>query len=107
MRVLIVEDDKESRHLLRRAIRRIATSVRECSNELDALAIYEHCRPDVVLMNLSDTDGLRASKQILEFDPCAHIVMVADKEDWTAHGSVSKSGARNYVLKQNLSDWYS
>ena len=106
MTVLIVEDNSGVRTLLRRALRETASRVWECNDGVDALHSYLTHRPDVVLMDIRmpRMDGLIATRQILESDPSATVVMVSDYDDEDLRRAASAAGARGYTLKQDLSE---
>jgi DNA-binding NarL/FixJ family response regulator len=106
MTVLIVEDNSGVRTLLRRALRETASRVWECSDGADALESYLAHRPDVVLMDIRmpRMDGLMATRQILQSDPSARVVMVSDYDDEDLRRAASAAGARGYTLKQDLSE---
>lgn len=104
--VLIVEDNAGVRRLLRRTVAETATNVWECSDGADALAAYSAHRPDIVLMDvrMPRIDGFTATRQILEFDPLARIVMITQYDDEGIRGAAREAGACGYVLKLNLLD---
>ena len=106
MTVLIVDDNNGIRRLLRRALLDSTSAIWECSDGIDALAIYEDHRPDVVLMDIRmpQMDGLTATRQIREFDPTARIVVVTDYDDDDIRTAALEAGACAYALKQELSD---
>jgi CheY-like chemotaxis protein len=106
MTVLIVEDNAGIRRLLRRTLVDSAGTIWECCDGADALASYQDHRPDVVIMDMRmpRMDGLRATKQIREYDPFARVVVVTDYDDDDLRAAAFESGAGGYVLKQELSD---
>lgn len=106
MTVLIVEDNAGIRRLLRRTLLETASAIWECTDGSDALAAYEkHC-PDVVLMDvrMPSVDGLTATKQIRAYDSLARIIIVTDYEDQDLRAAALEAGAREYVLKHEISD---
>jgi DNA-binding NarL/FixJ family response regulator len=106
MTVLIVDDNPGVRRLLRRVVLDTASTVWECSDGAEALAVYADLRPDIVLMDIhmSNMDGLAATRQIREFHPQAHVVVVTDYDDDDLRKAASESGACGYALKQNLTE---
>jgi CheY-like chemotaxis protein len=105
MTFLIVEDNAGIRRMLQRILNGTATAIWECTDGSDALAAYEEHRPDVVLMDLRmpHVDGLAATRQIRGYDPSARIIVVTDYQDEDMKTAALEAGAREYVLKQEIS----
>jgi CheY-like chemotaxis protein len=105
MTVLIVEDNAGIRRMLRRTLIDTATAIWECADGSDALAAYEEHRPDVVLMDIRmpRVDGLTATRQIRGYDPAARVIVVTDYADEDLRMAALEAGAREYVLKHELS----
>jgi CheY-like chemotaxis protein len=78
MKVLIVEDDRAMRQLMKRVVGDLVDSFCECDDGRDALAAYEADRPDWVLMDIrmKDIDGLAATEQIVNAWPGARVLIV-------------------------------
>lgn len=79
-RVLIVEDDTESIALLRTLFERKGYEVVGfATNGSEAFKKYQKLRPDIVTMDIMmpSVDGRTCTKNILEFDPKANIVVVS------------------------------
>jgi CheY-like chemotaxis protein len=105
MTFLIVEDNAGIRRVLRRILAGTATAIWECVDGSEALAAYQEHRPDIVLMDLRMThvDGLTATRQIRGYDPSACIIVVTDYLDEDMKTAALEAGARDYVLKQEIS----
>jgi CheY-like chemotaxis protein len=105
MTFLIVEDNAGIRRVLRRVLAETASAIWECSDGAEALAAYAEHRPDIVLMDLRmpNVDGLTATRQIRGYDPAARIIVVTDYEDEDMKIAALDAGARNYVLKHEIS----
>jgi DNA-binding NarL/FixJ family response regulator len=107
--VLVVEDDPDMRHLLRRVLDAAGgiEVVGEAKNGSQALALVQSLRPDVVIMDvfMPEMDGLEAMEQLHELceEPARVLIcsVVATpglvKDAW-------RKGARGYVLKQMVLD---
>ncbi len=104
MKVLIVDDNAGIRRLLRRVILGITEAIWECSDGAGALASYTEHRPDAVLMDIRmpRMDGLEATRQILQFDPSARVVIVTDYDDADLRRAAEAAGARGYSLKEDV-----
>ena len=105
MTLLIVEDNAGIRRVLRRILVDTASTIWECADGSEALAAYEEHRPDVVLMDLRMThvDGLAATREIRGYDPSARIIIVTDYQDEDMKAAAMEAGARDYVLKHEIS----
>lgn len=105
-RVLIVEDNREMREILRMTIEPCAEIVGECADGAEVLSAYRRLHPDFVLMDieLPNVDGITAARQIIEEDPEAKIVMVTNYNDEPMRKAAREAGARQYILKENLLD---
>jgi CheY-like chemotaxis protein len=105
MTLLIVDDNAGIRRVLRRILIDTASTIWECADGSEALAAYEEYRPDIVLMDLRmpHVDGLTATRQIRGYDPSARIIVVTDYQDEDMKTAALEAGAREYVLKHEIS----
>jgi len=105
MTFLIVEDNARIQRVLRRILADTASAIWECADGAQALSAYEEHRPDIVLMDLRmpHVDGLMATRQILGYDPSARIIVVTDYQDEDMKTAALEAGAREYVLKHEIS----
>ena len=104
MKLLIVDDHPAMRRRIGKVVGDIASDIQECSDGSEALASYDRCRPDCVLMDIemSRMDGITATRQILLSFPGANIVIVSKHDDKQIREAARKAGAIGYVLKENL-----
>jgi CheY-like chemotaxis protein len=104
MKLLIVEDNPAVRRVLKTVVAPLADDIRECANGDEAVAIYRAEHPDFVLMdiNLGDTNGIAATRQIKAFDPQARIIIVTNYDESDLREEAQQAGACGYVLKENL-----
>ena len=104
MKVLIVEDNRAMRHLLRTIVGEWA-EVFECEDGSQALRCYEQVRPDWVLMDvrLPGINGIEATRRILASHADARVVIVTNFADRRMREKARLAGACGYVLKENLS----
>lgn len=73
-RLLVVDDDDTIREIVKIMLKDL--DIIEATNGEEAVRAYKMFKPDLVLMDISmpRTDGIEATKQILNFDPNAKIV---------------------------------
>jgi len=104
LRVLIVEDDRAMRELIKRMIRDLVESFFECSDGSEALNAYADHRPDWVLMDIrmKEVDGLTSTQQITTAWPGARVIIVTSYDDASLREAARQAGAHRYVLKENL-----
>ena len=104
--LLIVDDHREMRLLIRRIVRSVSEDVRECEDGAQALASYTAHRPDWVLMDveMAGMDGLRATKAIAAQFPGARIIVVTQHDDAGTRRAAASAGATAFVSKDNLAD---
>ena len=103
-KVLIVDDSKAMRDLIRMTLAGVADVVGECADGAEALSAYARLRPDWVLMDVGmrDVDGIAATRQIMAAFPHAHVVIVTDHNDGELRLAAYEAGASQYVVKENL-----
>jgi CheY-like chemotaxis protein len=98
MTFLIVEDNTGIRRVLRRILAGTASTIWECADGSKALAA------DVLMdLRMPHVDGLTATRQIRGYDPSARIIVVTDYQDEDMKTAALEAGAREYVLKYEIS----
>ncbi len=104
MTILIVDDNATMRRLLRRAVSDLEAVVWECNDGRCALAAYQDCKPDVVLMDIRmpGTDGFQATREIVHAFSQARVLIVTDYDEDSLRSEAMQAGALGYVCKQNL-----
>jgi CheY-like chemotaxis protein len=101
--VLLVDDYADTRQVLKHAIEQCGCSVVEAEDGQEAIALSQSAHPDLILMdlNLPVLDGVNATLRIREYEPTAHVPIVAI----TAHDSpefraaAGAVGCCEYLLK--------
>ena len=103
-RVLIVDDSRPMRELLRMTLADVAVVVGECENGVDAVDAYLRLRPDWVLMDVDmpGMDGITATGQIVAAYPNAQVMIVSDHDDVELRRASIEAGAKRYVSKEDL-----
>lgn len=102
--LLIVEDNRSMRRLIKSVVKDLALSVHECSDGAEALDAYEaHC-PEWVLMDveMERVDGLTATREIMKLHPKAKIMILTKYGTERMREKAKRAGASEYVLKENL-----
>jgi len=106
MKLLIVEDNPEMRRLMTGTLRDLADAIYECTDGSEAVAAYEACDPDWVLMDIKmkHVDGILATRWIKQRWPTAQIMIVTDYDDAALRQAAHEAGANEYVVKDSLFD---
>jgi CheY-like chemotaxis protein len=83
MKLLIVEDNPSVRRILKMIVKSLANDILECADGAESVDIYRSEKPDIVLMdiNLGETDGITATRQIRTFDPQAKVIIVTNFDE--------------------------
>jgi two-component system chemotaxis response regulator CheY len=101
-RVLIVDDAKFMRSLVRDALEGVGFEiVGEAENGIQAVSQYKALSPDLVTMDITmrEKDGLEASHEILQYDPKAKIIMVTALGQENLLAKAIKMGVKDFVVK--------
>ena len=104
--VLLVDDHA----LVRRGFRRILEDEKdivvkgEASDGDEAVRMAHHLKPDVIIMDcaLPGSNGLVATRKILEHNPKALVLMLSMHSEDTWVRQSLEAGARGYMLKNAL-----
>jgi len=79
--------------------------VGEASNAEEAVTQYKKLHPDIVLLDIvlkqvdSSQTGIDALKEIMNFDPCAKIIVLSALNQQTIINKSLKLGAKGFVAK--------
>lgn len=104
--LLIVDDNRQIRQLIKNIVRKISDEVFECSDGTEALPAYLEHHPDWVLMDveMGKMDGIEATKAILREFPAARIIIVTNHTDAQTRAAARAAGAQGFLSKDNLMD---
>jgi len=100
--VLIVDDLAFIKIVLRDILEKSGFRVvGEASDGVQAIALYQDTRPDVVLMDITmpGMDGLTALKKIREIDPAARIIMCSALGQQKLIVQAIQLGAKDFIIK--------
>jgi len=104
IRVLVADDHPVFRYGMRAILGAEPDTelVGEATDGEEAVELAASLRPDVILMdlNMPKTNGIEATRRILEASPQTGILMLTMFEDDDSIFAAMRAGARGYVLKE-------
>lgn len=107
VRVMIVDDERHIRNLIRVIVSSLgAEVVAEAGDGLQALEFYKQLSPDIVMLdiNMPKMDGISALKEIIAINPRALVIMMTSLNAIDVVQECIDNGARNYILKNIPAD---
>ena len=106
MKLLIVDDNADTRKLIRSVVRRCSEDIIEGRNGAEAIASYIQYKPDWVLMDIEmeGMDGLAATRNIIQSNPDAKVIIVTMHDNPRLRLAASEAGASGYVVKEKLTE---
>jgi DNA-binding NarL/FixJ family response regulator len=102
LRLILVDDHKMLREGLRRSLEELGFAViAEAGDGEEGVRLAAAMRPDVMLMDVSmpEMDGVEATRQIVERNPNAKVVMLTMHADRDVVDRALKAGAVGYLTK--------
>ncbi len=102
IRILIVDDSKTSRKMLRGILEDAGMEVvGEAANGQEALKLFTSLKPDIVTLDITMPvmDGINALKKLMEVDRTARVVMVTAAGQKGNVVEALKIGAKEFVAK--------
>ena len=100
--IMIVDDAIFMRSFLRDILGKAGYNVvAEAANGLEAVALYEKFKPNLVTMDITmpEKSGLDALKEILLSDPTAQVIMCSAMDQHSMVLDALKTGAKDFVVK--------
>ena len=106
VRLLIVDDNAESRRLVRALCGPLAREVSEASDGEAAILACAEEGPDCVVMDvrMRPMNGLAATREILRRWPNICVVIMTNHPDDETRQAASEAGARAFLSKERLVD---
>lgn len=100
-KILIIDDSRTSRRILRGLLTEKGYEVVEAENGADGVEKYKAENPDLVTMDITMPvmDGLEALRQIREYDASSHVVMVTAAGQESKVMEAVKLGAAEFITK--------
>jgi CheY-like chemotaxis protein len=100
-RILLVDDNRELRHVFRRMLVAAGYLVDEASNGAEARGLLASHAFDLVLsdVQMPDADGIELLKLAHEADPDLPVILVSGKPDLESALKAVEYGAREYLTK--------
>jgi DNA-binding NarL/FixJ family response regulator len=103
LKVLVVDDNEDSRFLLRKRLggKRQFQIVGEASNGAEAVDLVQELEPDIVIMDvrMPAMDGVEATRRIKERFPDTSVLAYSGFRDLEQMDAMREAGAVGYVLK--------
>ncbi|MGE5703577.1 MAG: response regulator [Clostridia bacterium] len=99
--VMIVDDAGFTRTFLRNIIESIGMVVVEAKSGEEAIALFRHYVPDLIMMDISmpGMDGLTTAKKIMEIKTDAEIIVCSARGQRDTVFRAISSGVRDYIIK--------
>lgn len=104
MKILIVDDNKNMREMIKSIINTNEVEFFEAENGLDAIKIFNEEKPDLVTMDIrmDGIDGIETTEKIMSSSSDAKIIMVTDYGETYLRKKAKEAGSVGYLLKENL-----
>ena len=103
MKVLIVDDQPELRHVLRICLSAVGVEILEAGNGEKALAAIKEHNPEIIILDvmLPDLSGIEVCSRIRQTAPgaTAYVIMLSARTETTHRVSGLESGADAYLTK--------
>jgi two-component system chemotaxis response regulator CheY len=102
MKVLVVDDSKTMRSIVKNTLEQLGYSdVEEACDGLDALSKAAACKPNLILLdwNMPNKNGLEFLQEYRGSGGAAGVIMVTTEAEKTRVIEAIKAGANDYVVK--------
>jgi DNA-binding NarL/FixJ family response regulator len=105
MKVIIVDDDYLVVNSLKTIVNAGGIEVLAVGHDgMEAVKLYSLHKPDLILMDIrmEKMNGIEATKEILDRDPNAKILLITTFQDDEYISAALSLGCKGYILKQNI-----
>lgn len=105
MNVIIIDDDPLVVNSLKTIVSASGIEVLATGYDgVQAVELYRKHNPSLILMDIrmENMDGIKATKEILTFDPKANILLITTFQDDEYIAAALSLGCKGYILKQNI-----
>jgi len=105
MKIIIVDDDPLVVTSLKTIVSASGIEVLAVGYDgIEAVDLYKKHRPDLILMDIrmEKLNGIEATREIIEYDPEAKILLITTFQDDEYILSAINLGCKGYILKQNI-----
>lgn len=102
LNVMIVDDCETTRDYFKKLLNRLDINrISEACDGLEAVALYEKHKPDIVFMDIAmpKLNGIEAMKVINERNQHTNIIMITSFDDQNVIYEALSSGAKGFVVK--------
>ena len=106
MKIMIVDDHREMRRLVRCTLSHMVDEFVECENGSEAVAAFARERPDWTIMDIAmkPMDGLEATGRIKARFADARILILTQHDSPPMREAALSAGACGFLAKENLSE---
>lgn len=106
MKILIVDDNKKVRDMIRQILAGTAATFLECNNGIEALALHNAESPDCILMDIEmqPVDGITTTEMIKRSGTHAKVIVVTQYDTEDFREKARTAGADGFLSKEYLTD---
>jgi len=102
MKIMLVDDSRTIRNIQKNVLARLGhTDILEAGDGLEALALFQNDRPDLILIdwNTPKMDGITLVREIRSKDQELPLIMCTTEAEKSRVIEALKAGVNNYIVK--------